>query len=120
MEPIRETYILLPEGTDLLMYLVLLPFAVVFLYGLYRRLSVTGFPSLRDIWAGLPYVVRFWLLQRRVVRERLAGLMHVSIYSGILALFIGTSLVFIDYDILRNFQARMLRGDFLPVLRGRT
>ncbi len=112
MEPIRETYILLPEGTDLLMYLVLLPFAVVFLYGLYRRLSVTGLPSLRDIWAGLPYAVRFGLLQRRVVRERLAGLMHVSIYSGILALFIGTSLVFIDYDILRNFQARMLRGDF--------
>ena len=102
----------MPEGSDILMYFLLLPFAAVFLFGLYRRFRVVGFPPLRDIWRGLPYAVRFGLLQKKVVSESLAGLMHVSIYSGIIALFIGTSLVFIDYDILRNFQARILRGDF--------
>lgn len=116
MEPIRETYALMPEGTDLLMYVVLLPFALVFVYGVVYRLRKIGVKSFGELASstavGLKYMVRYGLLQRKVVDERLAGVMHLLIYSGIIALFIGTTLVFIDHDILRLLQIRILRGDF--------
>ncbi|MCS7138168.1 MAG: (Fe-S)-binding protein, partial [Candidatus Caldarchaeum sp.] len=116
MEPIRETYALMPEGTDFLMYLVLLPFALVFVYGVVSRLRGIGVRNLGEllsnVFSGLSHMARYGLLQRKVVAERLAGAMHLLIYSGIIALFIGTTLVFVDYDILRLFGLRILRGDF--------
>ncbi|MEM1953237.1 MAG: heterodisulfide reductase-related iron-sulfur binding cluster [Candidatus Caldarchaeum sp.] len=116
MEPVRETYGLMPEGTDLLMYLVLLPFALLFVYGVVyrlRKLGVTSFSQLvYDVWSGVSHMVCYGLFQRKVVEERLAGIMHLLTYTGIIALFIGTTLVFIDHDILRVFQIRILRGDF--------
>lgn len=116
MEPVRETYGLMPEGTDVLMYLVLIPFALVFVYGVFYRLRTIGVRSFRElvsnIVSGLPEMARYGLLQRKVVGEKLAGAMHLLIYSGMIALFIGTTLVFIDYDILRLLGLRMLRGDF--------
>ncbi|MEM0443290.1 MAG: heterodisulfide reductase-related iron-sulfur binding cluster [Candidatus Caldarchaeum sp.] len=115
MEPVRETYAMMPPGTDVVMYLVLVPFAALFFYGVAYRLRRIGFRSPADfrlVLNGLTQLVKYGLLQRKVVSERLAGLMHVLIYSGIIALFIGTSLVFLDHDILRLFELRLLRGDF--------
>ncbi|MCS6785380.1 MAG: hypothetical protein NZ581_09355, partial [Candidatus Caldarchaeum sp.] len=116
MEPIRETYALMPEGTDFLMYLVLLPFALVFVYGVVSRLRGIGVRNLGEllsnVFSGLSHMARYGLLQRKVVAEKLAGAMHLLIYSGIIALFIGTTLVFVDYDILRLLGLRILRGDF--------
>ncbi|MDJ0273460.1 MAG: heterodisulfide reductase-related iron-sulfur binding cluster [Aigarchaeota archaeon] len=116
MEPIRETYILLPPGTDFLMYLVLVPFALVFVFGVVYRLRRLGVRSvgelLNSVFRGVGYMARYGLLQRKVVSEHLAGVMHLLIYTGIIALFIGTTLVFIDHDILRVLGLRLLRGDF--------
>jgi hypothetical protein len=47
--PARENFALLPHGTEALMYLVLIPFAAVFLYGLYLKLSEYGIEALRAI-----------------------------------------------------------------------
>jgi Fe-S oxidoreductase/nitrate reductase gamma subunit len=118
--PFRETYTIMPTGTDLVMYIVLLPFAALFIYGIYRRMRYYG---LRDFWGELfmdmptrlGLAVRYALLQRKVVSERRAGIMHTAIYSGAIALFIGTALVFIDYDILRLLGGSILRGDFYLV-----
>ncbi|MCS7137281.1 MAG: (Fe-S)-binding protein [Candidatus Caldarchaeum sp.] len=116
MEPVRETYGMMPPGTDIMMYLVLAPFAALFVYGVFyrvRRLGVVNTGEVfKGLFAGVGYLVKFGLLQRKVVSERLAGLMHLLIYSGIIALFIGTTLVFLDHDILRFFEIRILRGDF--------
>jgi len=114
--PFRETYGMMPPGTDFLMYLVLLPFAVLFIFGVVYRIRKLGVASLSEtvseIVKGLNYMVVYGFGQRKVVKEKAAGLMHVLIYSGIIALFIGTALVFIDYDILRFFETRILMGDF--------
>ncbi len=116
MEPVRETYGLMPPGTDIIMYLVLMPFAVLFVYGVVYRLNTLGIKDigelLRGISKGFDVLLKYGLLQKKVIAEKLAGPMHLLIYSGIIALFIGTSLVFIDYDILRVFEVRILRGDF--------
>jgi Fe-S oxidoreductase/nitrate reductase gamma subunit len=115
--PFRETYALMPPGTDIVMYIVLTPFAVIFIYGLYRRLRFYGLETVwREVFRYMPgrlsFMVRYALMQRKVVEEKTAGLMHVMIYAGAIALFIGTALVFIDYDILRMLGGSILRGDF--------
>ena len=113
--PVRETYRLMPPGTDVIMYIVLIPFAALFLYGIYRRVRVYGIEwseLFRDFPTRMGNLVRYALLQRKVVREKTAGVMHLLIYSGIIALLIATTLVFIDYDILRNFNQSILRGQF--------
>ncbi|MEM4296980.1 MAG: (Fe-S)-binding protein [Nitrososphaerota archaeon] len=115
--PFRETYTIMPAGTDLIMYIVLIPFGAALVYGVYRRLRFYG---VRDVWQELfrdmpervTATVRYALLQRKVLAEKTAGIMHVAIYSGIIALFIGTALVFIDYDILRLLGGSILRGEF--------
>ncbi|MEM4363486.1 MAG: heterodisulfide reductase-related iron-sulfur binding cluster [Candidatus Caldarchaeum sp.] len=116
LEPIRETYGLMPHGTDIIMYTVLLPFAALFIYGIVyrlRRLGVNNVGELgKAVAAGLSFLTKYGLLQRKVVGERLAGLMHLLIYTGIIALFIGTSLVFLDYDVARLVGNRFLKGDF--------
>jgi len=115
--PVRETYGLMPPGTEVAMYFLLAPFAALFLYGVYRRLKLYGVTNIwselfRDMPARLTVMVRYAVLQRRVVREKLAGLMHTAIYAGVVALFIGTTLVFLDSDILRFMSLSLLRGEF--------
>jgi len=115
--PFRETYTIMPAGTDLIMYIVLLPFAALFIYGVYRRMRFYGLRDFRgelfrDAPARLGLALRYALLQRKVLSEKRAGIMHAAIYSGAIALFIGTTLVFVDYDILRLMGASILRGDF--------
>jgi len=94
------------------MYLLFLPFLVLFLYGCYRiygalLLGKGGFSSnpLRERLKGL---TRQALLQPRIAREGYAGLMHLTLSWGFLILFIATTLVaFEDY-----FGLPVLRGDF--------
>jgi Fe-S oxidoreductase len=112
--PTRENFALLPHGTEVLMYLVLIPFAAVFLYGLYLKLSEYGIEALRAIardpvrW--FRNVLRYAVAQRRIVRELGPGLMHLGISYGILVLFIGTVLVAIDFDIFERFGGKLLEG----------
>jgi len=114
--PARENFALLPHGTELMMYLVLIPFAAVFLYGLYLKLSEYGLEALRAIardpvgW--LRNVVRYAVAQRRILREMMPGLMHLGLSYGILALFIGTLLVAIDFDLFERFGGKLLEGTF--------
>ncbi|GBC71658.1 Lactate utilization protein A [Candidatus Calditenuaceae archaeon HR02] len=118
--PARENFVLMPEGTDIIMYIVLAPFAAVFLYGLYLRL---GSYDLRLLWmvfksspgGFIRSIIEFAWAQRRILRDARAGIMHLLISYGILVLFIGTTLVFVDHDILRPLKARLLVGDFYLV-----
>lgn len=119
LTPYRENYVLLPPETSLIMYFILIPFTIVFLHGLYRRFRVYGFEALRSLsqnfrnWFNRS--VEYAILQRRVTQEKIAGIMHLTVSYGILLLFIGTLLVFIDSDLLEPFNRKLLQGAFYLV-----
>ncbi len=119
LTPSRENYTLLPPETSFIMYIVLIPFALIFLYGLYIRLRVYGYSALltlsQNFKSWLMQSLKFAVLQKRIIREKLAGLMHLAISYGILILFIGTLIVFIDNDILEPFNQKLLQGIFYQV-----
>ena len=112
--PVRDTFGLVPLWTEIGLYLVFAPFAVVFAVGLWRRLS--GFrlghiiaDSSGGIAGALGRFGRYALLQRRVPR-RPRGLPHLGIFYGFLALLAATTIVAIDWDITRPFGFRVLEG----------
>ncbi|MBI3988682.1 MAG: (Fe-S)-binding protein [candidate division NC10 bacterium] len=100
MVPSREIYWNIPAHQ--LLYLVFLPFALIFLYGCYRiyhQLAI-GKPEerldplkerLKVFWDGVA-------LQRRLLIEPSPGVMHLFLSWGFVVLFIATTLVaFQDY-----------------------
>ncbi len=121
-EAIRETFGLMPPGSSHYLYVVFAPFALAFAYGVYVRLARIG---LVDLVArgpgGLPGALRrlagYALLQRRVA-ARPRGYAHLGIFYGFLALFAGTTIVFIDWDIVRPFGVRLLAGTPYLLLEG--
>lgn len=114
LTPYRENYVLLPPETSSIMYIVLIPFAIVFLYGLYLRLRTYGFEALRSLFRNFTHWIRqtmeYAILQKKIIREEIAGIVHLTISYGILLLFIGTLLVFVDSDFLEPFNQKLLRG----------
>ena len=117
LEPHRITYDLMPALTYLFMYAVVSGFAVVFLYGVYRRLRVYFKGSTPTGFDHVPQRVFRAVLnvfaQRKVVKKTYPGLMHILIYSGIIVLFIGTTLVMIDSDLwVPLFHQQILVGYF--------
>ncbi len=115
--PSRETFPLLPPETPLLMYLVLIPFSVLLLYGIYRRVKPYGLRVIFQEFSTEPerrvrQILNYALLQYKVAGKGQGPVIHTAIYLGTFILFVGTSLVFIDYDILRFFNLSLLRGTF--------
>ncbi len=68
------------------------------------------------LWAALKKkwgrVLRDHVAQGRVMEKLFPGSVHLLIYSGIVVLFAGTTLVFLDYDILGFFGVKILQGGF--------
>src|ERR1700675_206344 len=95
MTPMREIYWNIPG--HLFLYLLFFPFLVVFLYGIYRnlRLLFMGQPaSVWDhVWDRLKGFVEHAILQRRIARDAISGLLHLSMSWGFAILFIATCLV---------------------------
>ena len=107
----------MPALTYLFMYVILSGFAVVFLYGVYRRVRLYLKGSHPGSFDHIPQRVFRAVLnvfaQRKVVKKTYPGLMHILIYSGITVLFIGTTLVMIDSDLwVPLFHHQILVGYF--------
>ena len=112
--PVRDTFGLVPAWAEPALYLVFIPFAVVFVYGLYRRFAGIGLLRLARAGregglAAAARLLREGLLQRRVARHP-RGWPHLAIFYGFLALLSGTAIVALDWDVLRPFGVRLLRG----------
>jgi ferredoxin len=114
MIPSRPTFAFVPPASEALLYVVFAPFAIAFLVGLYLRLRSLPLGHLvREApggWRGA--LARFgWagLLQQRVAR-RARGWPHLAIFYGFLTLLAGTTIVAIDWDLVRPFGARLLAG----------
>jgi len=116
-EPHRITYDLMPALTALIMYVVLSGFAAAFVYGIYRRLR-TYFrgsppPKFDRIIERITRAIINAFAQRKVLKKSYPGLMHLLIYSGMVVLFIGTTLVALNVDVWEVFfHQEFLVGSF--------
>ncbi|MGD9511345.1 MAG: 4Fe-4S dicluster domain-containing protein [Geminicoccaceae bacterium] len=109
---VRDTFGLVPDWAEFALYVAFLPFAAAFAYGLYRRLIGLSLGRLLAVGAGkggLRRLLRDALLQRRVAQRR-RGWPHLAIFYGFLTLLFGTTVVAIDWDIVRPFGVRLLQG----------
>ena len=107
----------MPALTWLIMYAILSGFTAAFLYGVYKRIRIyfKGAPprNFDHIGERIYRVVINAFAQRKVMKKRYPGLMHLLIYSGIIVLAIGTTLVMIDSDFWEPlFHSQFLVGNF--------
>ncbi|MEM1995307.1 MAG: heterodisulfide reductase-related iron-sulfur binding cluster [Nitrososphaerales archaeon] len=113
--PFREDFIFIPEWLALALYIAAALTVVALAYGIYLKVRPIGLRNLievfvKNIGENISFTLRQWLLQRRLMFRRYPGVMHWGLFFGILVLFIGTVIVFIDYDILRFLNVEVLRG----------
>jgi Fe-S oxidoreductase/nitrate reductase gamma subunit len=117
--PIREHFIFIPEWLGLLLYVTAALSVIALIYGICVRTRPIGLKNLLGVYVknfsqNVSFTLRQWLLQRRLMLRRYPGVMHWGIFFGTLVLFIGTVIVFVDYDILRFFSTEVLRdGSYL-------
>jgi len=114
VEPSRQTFGLLPEGTDVLMYIVFTPFAIVFVVGLFQRFRGSAIAQLvvagpGGVRGGVKRLLTMGLMQDRV-RRRPRGWPHLCIFYGFLTLLTGTTIVAVDWDLMRPMGRRLLVG----------
>src|SRR5574341_1214453 len=95
MTPTREIYWNIPG--HIFLYILFFPFLVVFLYGIYqqvRRLLMGQSATVLDhLWDRLKGFAAHAVLQRRIARDAISGLLHLSMSWGFVILFIATCLV---------------------------
>jgi Fe-S oxidoreductase/nitrate reductase gamma subunit len=113
--PIRETFWNIPHWAETAQYILALLTALVFIYGVGRRVLRwrKGLPEKRSghFWARLWSLVTQVLAQRRTLDEAYPGLMHFTIFWGMLVLAIGTALATVDWDVTHLFFGfQFLRG----------
>jgi Fe-S oxidoreductase/nitrate reductase gamma subunit len=110
MEMTRPPYWNVP-GKDL-MYLVLAVQLAVLGYGVYRRYgywrATTRFVRVDEIGARIRQVLAQAVAQRRLLRERGAGLAHLAFSWGFGLLLAGTTVAMLDED----FGIPVMRGAF--------
>ena len=115
--PIRDTFWNIPSLVQGALYLGGIVAVAIFVYGVYRhvRLWRAGGPEQR--FDHLPQraklVAKHALGQARTLSQAYPGIMHAIMFWGFLALFMGTVLATIDYDItLPLWGYKLLKGRF--------
>ena len=105
--PIRETFWNVPHWAEIGQYLLGILAVLVFAWGMVRRwrrwrqgMAEQRFDRLGSRLAG--FVVHA-VGQARTAKEPFAGIMHLTIFWGMAALFVGTALATIDWDVTRLF-----------------
>ena len=115
MEPTREILWNIGPGTRAAMYGLAAVTAVVFGYGVLRRVRIwrTGRPgaAIDRISFRLGRLVRHALLQVRLARLKVAGISHAGLLWGFIVLFIGTCMVAVEHYGIAHF----LHGSFYRV-----
>ena len=119
MEPIRPIFWNIHENhpwAEVSQYVLGSLAALLFLWGVYRHFARwrSGRPEqVLPAWpARVRAFVQFALLQGRLASDRYALAMHLAIFLGMAALFIGTALATVDLDVTHLFFGfQFLRGD---------
>jgi len=115
--PFRDTFWNVPGWAQVALYIGAVVAVTVFVYGLAQRVRLWrgGRPEHRfdRIPERIALVLKHALGQARTLSQAYPGVMHAMVFWGFLALFMGTVLATIDYDItLPFFDYKLLRGPF--------
>jgi Fe-S oxidoreductase/nitrate reductase gamma subunit len=115
--PLRDTFWNIPPLAQNALYLGALVAVAVFVYGFYQhiRLWRGGLPENRfdNIPQRVKLVAKHALGQARTLSQAYPGIMHAIMFWGFLALFMGTVLATIDFDItLPLWGYKLLKGRF--------
>jgi hypothetical protein len=115
--PFRDTFWNVPAWAQYALYLGGAIAIAIFCYGFWQRVNLwrQGLPENRfdHVPQRLKLVAKHALAQVRVLSQAFPGIMHAIMFWGFLALFMGTVLATIDWDITRLlFDVRILKGRF--------
>ena len=115
--PYRDTFWNVPMWARVFVYLGGTAAVAVFAYGCWLRLALwlKGKPERRinRLPERIALVLTQALGQARTLSQAYPGVMHAIVFWGFLALFIGTVLATIDYDItLPLLHVKLLKGNF--------
>ena len=118
--PFRDTFWNVPSWAQAGLYVGGMVAIAVLAYGMWQRVQLwrQGLPEERldRIPDRVRLVVRHALLQVRTLSQAYPGIMHAIMFWGFLALFMGTVLATIDWDItLPLFGYKLLKGPFYLV-----
>ncbi len=115
--PTREIFLHFSLWMQLVFYAVAGIASLIFLYGFFRRVQkyrrgrkVNRFDNLGKRIARAVKTIAAQSTVRK--RDNFAGIAHFLIFWGFTFLFIGTTIVAIDHDILRFFDISILQGTF--------
>jgi Fe-S oxidoreductase/nitrate reductase gamma subunit len=113
--PIRETFWNIPHWAEIAQYLLGLLTAIILIYGVVRRIRrwIKGQPERRTD----QFASRLWSVvvqavgQVKTLQDIYPGIMHFTIFWGMIALFIGTILATVDWDVTHLiFNVQFLTG----------
>ena len=115
--PFRDTFWNVPGWAQAALYVGALVAIAVFAYGMWQRITLwrAGRPENRfdHVPQRLKLVALHALGQARTLSQAYPGVMHATMFWGFLALFMGTVLATVDYDVtLPLFGYKLLKGDF--------
>jgi len=115
--PFRDTFWNVPAWAQIGLYVGGLVVIAVFVWGFSARVRLwrQGLPEQRfdRIPERFGLVLKHALGQARVLSQAYPGVMHAIMFWGFLALFLGTALATIDWDItLPLFGYKLLKGHF--------
>lgn len=118
--PIRDTFWNIPHWAEIAQYVAAFLTMAIFVAGVVRRIMRwrQGRPEKRggNFWQRIWFMVLQVFAQRRTLDEKFAGLMHFSIFWGMLVLAIGTAFATIDWDVTHLFFGfQILTGWFYIV-----
>ncbi len=113
--PIRETFWNIPHWAEIAQYIAALVTAIIFIAGITRRVLRwrKGRPEKRSghFWKRIGALITQVFGQQRTLDEKFPGIMHFSIFWGMLVLAAGTALATIDWDVTHLFFGfQILKG----------
>jgi Fe-S oxidoreductase/nitrate reductase gamma subunit len=118
--PIRETFWNIPAWAETAQYILALLVMLVFIYGITRRVLRwrKGQPEKRPghFWARVWSVIFQVFGQRRTLDEVYPGIMHFTIFWGMLTLALGTALATVDWDVTHLFFSFQFLKDGIYVV----
>jgi Fe-S oxidoreductase len=115
--PFRDTFWNVPAWAQIALYVGGALAIAIFAYGMWQRVSLwrRGLPEHRldRIPERIGLVAAHALGQLRTLSQAYPGIMHAIMFWGFLALFMGTVLATIDWDVtLPLFRYKLLKGQF--------
>jgi len=118
--PIRETFWNIPHWAEIAQYCLGFLTICIFSYGVYRRVKTwrLGQPEKRTDRLGLRLVsvLEHGIGQFRLTQDIYSGVMHLAIFWGMAALFMGTILATVDWDVTRLMMGFQFLKDGLYVV----